>query len=214
MNYFFWLLLNIGVPVLGPIFLLALVSIPYGRAVSKGMIFDSVKDGQLFWAAIALSAAALYELFTCLDKLKAEVEVAHEATRIAAMHIPTAVSAASQALSLEPSPWLILMLQISIVPFCVIALSSAFLVMMAGMKTYHDNRERAAVASALAAAGAMNAGGAAAAHGVPAPSANTAQAAGDVPQPPNPEWNNSLKASLWLTGAAALFFAILHPFAS
>jgi hypothetical protein len=67
MNYFFWLLLNIGVPLFGPVAMLATVAVSYGRTVAKRLIFDSVKDGQLFWSAIAISAAAVYELITALE---------------------------------------------------------------------------------------------------------------------------------------------------
>ncbi len=57
MNYFFWLLLNLS----GPVFFLALAAVSYGRAVAGEIILESVKDGQLYWSAIAISAAGFYE---------------------------------------------------------------------------------------------------------------------------------------------------------
>jgi hypothetical protein len=54
MNLFFWMLLNLGVPIAGPIFTLALVAPAHGWRVAKALIAASVKDGQLFWCAIGL----------------------------------------------------------------------------------------------------------------------------------------------------------------
>ncbi|MFL9953466.1 hypothetical protein PQR25_27545 [Paraburkholderia nemoris] len=54
MNLFFWMLLNLGVPIVGPIFTLALVAPTHGWRVAKALIAASVKDGQLFWCAIGL----------------------------------------------------------------------------------------------------------------------------------------------------------------
>jgi hypothetical protein len=64
MNYFFWLLLNIGVPVFGPIFFLTLAAVSYGKAAAREMILESVKDGQMYWTAIAVSTAGIYESWT------------------------------------------------------------------------------------------------------------------------------------------------------
>ncbi|KMZ11235.1 hypothetical protein BHUM_05955 [Candidatus Burkholderia humilis] len=64
MNYFFWLLLNIGVPVFGPILFLALAAVSYGTTAAREMTFESVKDGQMYWTAIAVSTAGLYECWT------------------------------------------------------------------------------------------------------------------------------------------------------
>jgi hypothetical protein len=85
MNYFFWLLLNIGVPLFGPIAMLATVAVSYGKTTAKRLIFESVKDGQLFWSAIAISAAAVYEVIVALDR-----EVAHSrpATSDGSLNIP------------------------------------------------------------------------------------------------------------------------------
>ncbi|MFL9890323.1 hypothetical protein [Paraburkholderia sp. RL17-381-BIF-C] len=52
MNLFFWMLLNLGVPIIGPIFTLTLVAPAHGWRVAKALIAGSVKDGQLFWCAM------------------------------------------------------------------------------------------------------------------------------------------------------------------
>ena len=68
MNLFLWMLLNLGVPIVGPIFTLALVAPTHGWRVAKTLIAASVKDGQLFWCAIGLCAAAVYEAVTALER--------------------------------------------------------------------------------------------------------------------------------------------------
>ncbi|MFM0505571.1 hypothetical protein [Paraburkholderia caffeinilytica] len=68
MNLFFWILLNLGVPIVGPIFTLVLVAPTHGWRVAKALIAASVKDGQLFWCAIGLCAAAVYEAMTVLER--------------------------------------------------------------------------------------------------------------------------------------------------
>ncbi|RKE35857.1 hypothetical protein B0G76_1986 [Paraburkholderia sp. BL23I1N1] len=68
MNLFSWMLLNLGVPIIGPIFTLALVAPTHGWRVAKALIAASVKDGQLFWCAIGLCAAAVYEAVTALER--------------------------------------------------------------------------------------------------------------------------------------------------
>ncbi|CAE6710323.1 hypothetical protein R69927_03648 [Paraburkholderia domus] len=68
MNLFFWALLNLGVPIVGPIFTLALVAPTHGWRVAKTLIAASVKDGQLFWCSIGLCAAAVYEAMTALER--------------------------------------------------------------------------------------------------------------------------------------------------
>ncbi|KXU87651.1 hypothetical protein CI15_16100 [Paraburkholderia monticola] len=68
MNLFFWMLLNLAVPIAGPVFTLALVAPAFGWRVARTMIAASVKDGQLFWCAIGLCAAAIYEAVTALEQ--------------------------------------------------------------------------------------------------------------------------------------------------
>ncbi|TDY26466.1 hypothetical protein B0G81_6982 [Paraburkholderia sp. BL6665CI2N2] len=75
MNLFFWVLLNLGVPIIGPIFTLVLVAPAHGWHVAKALIAGSVKDGQLFWCAIGLCASALYEVVTALARGSAEAPV-------------------------------------------------------------------------------------------------------------------------------------------
>lgn len=68
MNLSFWLLLNVGVPIAGPICTLALVAPAYGSRVAAALICGSVKDGQMFWCAIALCAASAYEAASALQR--------------------------------------------------------------------------------------------------------------------------------------------------
>ncbi|PRY03476.1 hypothetical protein [Paraburkholderia sp. BL25I1N1] len=75
MNLFFWVLLNLGVPIIGPIFTLVLVAPAHGWHVAKALIAGSVKDGQLFWCAIGLCASAVYEVVTALERGSAEAPV-------------------------------------------------------------------------------------------------------------------------------------------
>ncbi|CAH2906358.1 MAG: FIG00457502: hypothetical protein [uncultured Paraburkholderia sp.] len=75
MNLFFWMLLNLGVPIVGPVFTLALVAPAHGWAVARQLIGDSIKDGQLFWCAIGLCAAGVYELVTALERGNAAAPV-------------------------------------------------------------------------------------------------------------------------------------------
>lgn len=73
MDLFFWLLLNLGVPIAGPLFMLALFAVTHGKAVARQLVVESVKNGQLFWSAIALSAAAIYEAAAALEGRKGPV---------------------------------------------------------------------------------------------------------------------------------------------
>ncbi|MCC8391354.1 hypothetical protein LJ656_02035 [Paraburkholderia sp. MMS20-SJTR3] len=75
MNLYFWLLLNLAVPVVGPVFTLALVAPAYGGRVAGRLIAASVKDGQLFWCAIGLCAAGIYEAVTALERGSGEVSL-------------------------------------------------------------------------------------------------------------------------------------------
>ena len=75
MNLFFWTLLNLVVPVVGPVFTLALVAPTHGRRVAQTLIAASVRNGQLFWCAIGLSAAAIYEGLSALQQGKGAAPV-------------------------------------------------------------------------------------------------------------------------------------------
>ncbi|HZZ10936.1 MAG TPA: hypothetical protein VFE79_09585 [Paraburkholderia sp.] len=72
MNPFFWMVLNVGVSIIGPIFTLALIVPTHGWRVARVLIGGSVKDGQLFWCAIGLCAAAIYEAVTALERGRGE----------------------------------------------------------------------------------------------------------------------------------------------
>lgn len=67
MDLFFWFLLTIGAPIVGPIFTLALAAATHGHVVARRLIIESVKDGQLLWSAMALSASAIYEAVSALE---------------------------------------------------------------------------------------------------------------------------------------------------
>ncbi|HVW49218.1 MULTISPECIES: hypothetical protein [unclassified Trinickia] len=68
MNAFFWWLLNIGVPIAGPVCMLGLFSVTHGKGVARLLIYESLKGGQLLWSAIAISATAIYESATVLER--------------------------------------------------------------------------------------------------------------------------------------------------
>lgn len=68
MNAFFWWLLNIGVPIAGPILMLGLFAVTHGQALARLLIYESIKSGQLLWSAIAISASAVYESATALER--------------------------------------------------------------------------------------------------------------------------------------------------
>jgi hypothetical protein len=70
MNLFFWLLLNLGVPIVGPFFILALFAVTRGRSVAQHLMMESVRNGQLFWSAISFSASAIYESMISLEQRK------------------------------------------------------------------------------------------------------------------------------------------------
>ena len=58
-----WLFFNIGVPALGPIALLPLLSFSRSyRQTSKGIAVRSIRDGQLLWVVISMCASACYEI--------------------------------------------------------------------------------------------------------------------------------------------------------
>jgi hypothetical protein len=75
MNLFFWMLLNLGVPIIGPVFTLALVAPAHGWPAAKALIAASVNDGQLFWCASGLSACAAYEVVAALERGSPDVPI-------------------------------------------------------------------------------------------------------------------------------------------
>lgn len=61
MKNILWIVMNLLIPVAGPMLLLGLITPVRGFVVAKQLIKASVNDGQLYWSSIALSAAAIYE---------------------------------------------------------------------------------------------------------------------------------------------------------
>ena len=70
-----WLILNVAVPLLAPIALVPLLG-ARRRYVGKvkALIRRSLGDGQLFWAVIAMCAAAWYEAAVRLGELQGSAE--------------------------------------------------------------------------------------------------------------------------------------------
>jgi hypothetical protein len=67
MDLFFWLLLNLYVPITGPVSMLALVSFTHGYGVARQLIVESVRGGQLLWSSISLCAAGIYEAIIAME---------------------------------------------------------------------------------------------------------------------------------------------------
>jgi hypothetical protein len=61
---FLWLLLNIGVPLFSPMFVLFSITPVVGPSVSRALMRESIGEGQLFWVAIGISATGIYEIAT------------------------------------------------------------------------------------------------------------------------------------------------------
>lgn len=218
MTYFLWWLLNVGVPILGPILILAPVAISHGKPIAKQMIFESVKDGQLFWSAIALSAAAIFELTTALgiERTSLQTEAA-SASGLAGQGASIASAALSNNSVQMPSVYLIeptTILGLSIIFFSLIAFFSSLLVMLATLKAYNDRALVAAVAAATppvnppVGVGAGGAGEKAAlAEGADANAANS-----DVPV--RVPLTATVKVSIGLAAVVAVVFGIVHGYLS
>jgi hypothetical protein len=64
-----WALVNICVPVFGPILLLLLLRFSKShKDISRGIVFRALKDGALFWTVIAMCAGAMFDLGAALTK--------------------------------------------------------------------------------------------------------------------------------------------------
>lgn len=63
-QFILWLFLNIGVPIFAPMSILVSLSAVFGAHESRAMLRDAIDDGQLYWTAIGLCAAGLYEVLT------------------------------------------------------------------------------------------------------------------------------------------------------
>lgn len=63
-----WVVVHIGVPIFAPIALLPLLGIGQTfRTSSNGVLYNAIKNGQLLWIAIAMSASCCYELAGYLE---------------------------------------------------------------------------------------------------------------------------------------------------
>ncbi len=63
---FFWIWLNVGVPLIGPVVTLALAVPAHGVTVMKPLIAESVGRRQLLWTANGLAASTIYEALIAL----------------------------------------------------------------------------------------------------------------------------------------------------
>jgi hypothetical protein len=61
-RYIFWAITNLGVPVGLPILVLLLLDAASQSSNGNKLIEYATKDGQLLWSAMAVAAAALYEI--------------------------------------------------------------------------------------------------------------------------------------------------------
>jgi len=67
---FGWFAINIGIPVIGPIFLLWLVGLPPPTApLASNNVLKSIGKGELLWAVMGMAAATCYELVS-LQEIK------------------------------------------------------------------------------------------------------------------------------------------------
>jgi hypothetical protein len=66
---FGWFVFNVALPLGAPLALLPLARIPsFFRAHRRGIVRYAIKDGQLLWAVIPMSASACYLLASALDE--------------------------------------------------------------------------------------------------------------------------------------------------
>lgn len=64
-----WLFVNVGVPVFAPVTLLPLLTFNrFYRDLGHNFLFRAVQEGQLFWTAIGMCAAACYDLGGALNE--------------------------------------------------------------------------------------------------------------------------------------------------
>ncbi|MYN30064.1 hypothetical protein [Duganella levis] len=68
LQFIAWIFVHIAIPIFAPIALLPLLGIGRTyREQARGLVYSVVKDGQLFWPVIAMSAGATYELAGYLE---------------------------------------------------------------------------------------------------------------------------------------------------
>jgi hypothetical protein len=69
LSHLSWLFFNVGVPVLAPLALLPLLNFSrFYRHASKGIATRAIRDGQLLWVVISMSASACYEIGCALGE--------------------------------------------------------------------------------------------------------------------------------------------------
>ncbi len=68
LQFLAWAIVHICIPIFAPIALLPLLGVGRTfRASAKGVVYNAVKNGQLLWTGIAMSAGACYELAGYLE---------------------------------------------------------------------------------------------------------------------------------------------------
>lgn len=68
LQFLAWLAVHIVIPIFAPIALLPLLAISRSfRTSAQGAVYHAVKNGQLLWIGIAMSAGACYEIGLYLD---------------------------------------------------------------------------------------------------------------------------------------------------
>lgn len=72
LQFLAWVIVHIGVPIFAPIALLPLLGIGRTfRSSAKGVVYNAIKNGQLLWIVIAMSASGCYELAEYLEHASA-----------------------------------------------------------------------------------------------------------------------------------------------
>jgi hypothetical protein len=63
----FWIFMNLVVPILAPIGVLGLTWFSHNLTTAKELMYEAVKDGQLYWSNMAVCSSAVYELAAGLE---------------------------------------------------------------------------------------------------------------------------------------------------
>ena len=84
---FGWFAINVGIPVIGPLFLLWLVGIPPSTApLATNNVIKSIGKGELLWSVMGMAAATCYELVS-LQEIKTIKEWSSPIWGIFGLHI-------------------------------------------------------------------------------------------------------------------------------
>jgi hypothetical protein len=68
LQFLAWAIVHICIPIFAPVALLPLLGVARTfRASAKGIVYNAIKNGQLLWTGIAMSAGACYELAGYLE---------------------------------------------------------------------------------------------------------------------------------------------------